>query len=85
MAEKKSKVIQFKATVYKVQTLVDNGLRLTLDLSEKELDTEKSMMECKTRGALLEIAAVPVKVEIKEPVKNEPAKRRTERYPYRTH
>jgi len=57
-------VIKFQATVYKVQTLVDNGLRLTLDLSEKELNTAKAMMECKMRGELLEIAAVPVTIKL---------------------
>ena len=80
----KTTVIKFQAVVYKVQTLVDNGLRLTLDLSEKELNTAKAMIECKTRGAILEIAAVPVKMVIKEPVKNDPAPRRKQRHPYRT-
>jgi hypothetical protein len=79
---KQPSVIKFQASVYKVQTLVDNGLRLTLDLSEKELNTAKAMMECKNRGALLEVAAVPVKVEIK--VNNEQPQRRKQRYPYRT-
>jgi hypothetical protein len=81
---KQPSVIKFQATVYKVQTLVDNGLRLTLDLSEKELNTAKAMMECKNRGALLEVAAVPVIIKLEEKPKDEPAKRRKQRYPYRT-
>ena len=52
--------IRFKAQVQKVQTLADGGLRLTLDLAETEIQTATAMMECKQRGAVLEVAAVPV-------------------------
>ena len=55
--------IRFQAQIYKVQTLVDGGLRLTLDLGEQDLKAAVDMMECKKRGALVEFAAVPVKQE----------------------
>lgn len=56
-------VIRFQAQIQKVQTLADGGLRLTLDLSEHEIETATKMMQCKVSGALLEVAAVPVKQE----------------------
>ena len=52
--------IRFVAQVVKVQTLADGGLRLRLDFSESEIETAMHLMECKRRGAVLEIAAVPV-------------------------
>lgn len=58
-----SEAICFSAQIQKVQTLVDGGLRLTLDLSEQEIETATKMMQCKVNGALLEIAAVPVNVK----------------------
>ena len=45
MADKPS--IEFPATVYKVQTLVDGGLRLTLDLPETAIKQAAMLMECK--------------------------------------
>jgi len=54
------KPIRFQAQIQKVQTLVDGGLRLTLDLSEKDLKAVTDLMECKQRGAILEVAALPI-------------------------
>jgi len=42
-----SKGIEFTATVYKVQTLVDEGLRVTLDLPETAIAEVAALMECK--------------------------------------
>ena len=39
--------IEFQAVVYKVQTLVDGGLRLTLDLPESAIPQAAMLMECK--------------------------------------
>lgn len=61
-------VIRFVAEIYKVQTLVDGGLRLTLDLPETAVDVVTKMIECKRQGGLLEVAAVPV---IPEAVRDE--------------
>lgn len=53
-------VIRFRATVYKVQTLIDGGLRVTLDLPETAIRESAALMECKRGGAVLEMAAIPL-------------------------
>lgn len=53
--------IVFWATINKVQTLVDNGLRVALDLSELAVNEAALLIELKRRGAIL-------KVEIREEV-----------------
>jgi hypothetical protein len=45
-----SETICFEATVAKVQTLVDFGLRITLDLSEDAITQAAQLMECKRQG-----------------------------------
>jgi len=52
--------IRFQAQVYKVQTTIDGGIRLTLDLPESSIDTAGELMRCRLAGAMLEIAAIPV-------------------------
>jgi hypothetical protein len=54
-------VITFSATVSKVTTLADGGIRVVLDLSESAIDTATKMMQAKQAGAVLEIAVIPVK------------------------
>lgn len=54
-------VIRFTAQVSKVQTLADGGLRVILDLPEGAIDTATQMMQVKLAGAVLEIAAIPIK------------------------
>ena len=54
--------IQFPAEIIKVQTMVDGAIRLTLDLPAGELGAAMKLMEAKQRGAVLEVAAVAVKV-----------------------
>ena len=39
--------IDFQAVVYKVQTLVDGGLRVTLDLPETAIAQAALLMDCK--------------------------------------
>ena len=51
--------IRFTAQVYKVQTLVDGGLRLTLDLVDAQPDTILKLIQAKQPGILIETAAVP--------------------------
>lgn len=59
MAKQGPKPIAFEATVYKVQTLVDGGLRITLDLPETAIEAAAKLMACQTAGvALLMSAAV---------------------------
>lgn len=42
--------IKFSATVYKLQTLVDGGIRLTLDLPETCIPQMAMLAECKREG-----------------------------------
>jgi hypothetical protein len=51
-----SETITFDAVVYKVQTLVDGGLRLTLDLPETAIAEAARLMECKRIGIALKIS-----------------------------
>lgn len=48
--------IEFEASVYKVQTLVDGGLRVTLDLPEDAIADAAALMDCKRKGFVLKIA-----------------------------
>jgi hypothetical protein len=58
MAAKKVKPeIKFQAIVYKVQTLVDNGIRVTLDLPETAIAEMAKLAECQRDGVVLEIKA----------------------------
>jgi hypothetical protein len=50
-------VIRFTAEVYKVQTLVDNGVRVTLDLPEDAIPQMAMLAECKREGIPLTFEA----------------------------
>ena len=43
-------IIRFPAAVYKVQTLLDGGIRLTLDLPETAIAQAAMLMEAKQQG-----------------------------------
>jgi len=45
----------FDATVAKVQTLVDNGIRLTLDLPEQAIEAAAVLMALKRQGSALRV------------------------------
>jgi len=60
MTETDAELISFQAIVYKVQTLVDNGLRVTFDLPEQAVAAAAQLMELKRLGAAL---TVRVKIE----------------------
>lgn len=45
----------FLAEVNKVQTLVDQGLRITLDLPETEIAAAAKLMECKRAGVVIRV------------------------------
>ena len=47
--------LTFDATVNKVQTLVDNGLRVTLDLPEQAIDAAAVLMALKRQGSALKV------------------------------
>ena len=52
-------VIRFPAFVYKVQTTIDGGIRLTLDLPETAIAQAAMLMEAKQQG-------IPLIFEAKE-------------------
>lgn len=47
--------LTFDATVAKVQTLVDNGIRLTLDLPEQAIEAAAVLMALKRQGSALKV------------------------------
>jgi hypothetical protein len=51
--------IEFTAVVYKVQTLVDCGVRVTLDLPETAIMQMAELAECKRAGVALRVTANP--------------------------
>jgi hypothetical protein len=53
--------IRFTAQVFKVQTVIDGGIRLTLDLNASNTDTIISLIQAKQPGIFLEVAAVAIK------------------------
>jgi hypothetical protein len=57
--------LTFDATVAKVQTLVDNGLRVTLDLPEQAIDAAAVLMALKRQGSALKVT---VKVDKRKSV-----------------
>lgn len=60
--------ITFPAIVYKVQTLIDNGVRVTLDLPESCIMQMAQLAECKRAGIALEFTAIP---DIQETIRND--------------
>ena len=49
--------IKFQAEVAKVQTLVDGGVRLTLDLAESAVELMGILARCQQHGIVLEVIA----------------------------
>ena len=50
-------MIDFVAQVYKVQTLTDNGVRVTLDLPETAIPQMALLAECQRHGIMLNFTA----------------------------
>lgn len=49
----------FAAEIVKIQTLVDHGLRVTLDLPEDEIGAAAKLMECKREGVAVQVSVKP--------------------------
>lgn len=49
----------FGAEIVKVQTLADNGLRVTLDLSEDEIEAASRLMAYKREGVAVKVRVEP--------------------------
>jgi hypothetical protein len=59
-----SEAIKCHATVYKVQSLVDNGVRITLDLPETEIMQMAMFAECQRMQVVLEVSALPMEASV---------------------
>jgi hypothetical protein len=53
--------LHFVAEVYKVQTLVDNGLRVTLDLPESAIPAAAALMEAKRREYAVRVTVTVIR------------------------
>lgn len=51
--------IHFVAAVQKVQTLVDGGIRLTLDLPETAISAMADLVAAKVSGRILDVTCEP--------------------------
>lgn len=53
--------LRFQAIVARVQTLADNGLRVTLDMPEQAIVAAAQLMELKRIGAAFTVTVEPVR------------------------
>ena len=60
-----SEQIIFIASVYKVSTLADGGIRITLDMPETAIEQAAKLMECKRVEIALQTTMQPVELEAK--------------------
>ena len=58
--------IEFQASIAKVQTLADGGIRLTLDLPETAVLQAAQLMEVRVRSAIVKASLAPVVIESRE-------------------
>jgi hypothetical protein len=56
--------IIFTASVFKVQTLSDGGIRVTLDLAENATLQAAHLMVCQSQGIALEATLKPVEMKV---------------------
>lgn len=54
---KNQNAVEFQATVARVQTLSDGGIRITLDMPETAVMQAAQLMECKRFGVVLKVKA----------------------------
>lgn len=76
LGQRASAEIRFPAAVYKLQTLVDGGIRVTLDLPETAIPQMAMLAECKRDGLPLVFTAALGESENKNGTK------RTKRAPF---
>jgi hypothetical protein len=55
--------IVFDASVYKVQTLADGGIRVTLDLPETATLEAAHLMVCQANGVVLQASLTPIEAK----------------------
>ena len=59
--------IECEAIVYKVQTLADHGIRISLDLPETATMQMAMFAECQRMGVLLSVKCTPVVQDASKP------------------
>lgn len=59
MAKKDGEPVTFEATVSKVTTLADGGIRIALDLREDAIVEAAWLMAAKREGAVLQVVCTP--------------------------
>lgn len=52
--------IRFQAQIFKISTLIDGGIRLTLDIGAVDPSVIVALFDAKQPGILLEVAAIGV-------------------------
>ena len=52
--------LTFPAAVYKVQTLSDGGIRVTLDMPETEIIALAWLAQCQVNGVVLSLHCTPM-------------------------
>jgi hypothetical protein len=55
--------IRFQAQIFKIQTLIDGGVRLTLDLGAIDPSVIVALFDARQPGIMLEVAAVAIDKE----------------------
>lgn len=70
----------FDAIVYKVQTLVDNGLRVTLDLPEQAITEAAVLMALKREGVAIRVTVENCKTVVNSAI-SKGTKRQSKRTP----
>lgn len=55
--------IRFKASVEQIKTMVDGGIRITLDMAETETQTAMELMEFRRKAVMLSIVAKPIEID----------------------
>jgi hypothetical protein len=61
--------IFFTASVARVSTLADGGLRITFDLPEQSIGVAAQLMECKRVGAAIEMTGKAKLRQLPEPIR----------------
>ena len=79
-----TEAITFDAIVYKVSTLVDQGLRISFDLPENAIIACAQLMACKREGSILHVTIAIEKQLVSDASKENAIQTRTVRKSSRT-
>ena len=78
-----SNSIECNAIVYKVSTLADKGIRISLDLPETDTMQMAMFAECQRMGVVLSVIATPIVQDMSQPDQSDGKKARPERFSLR--